>query len=301
MRISKCNATSGLSRSLLGAALLFAACRGTGTTDDPTADLSVPPSAADLAQTPATETTIRSLNALSGVKVGDRVKISGVAISPFMWSSADDNATGNDFCNYRIVLMHADGSAPTRQDGMVITIGLSLMFANTDMSKLTQCSDLGKKNSVVVNMDAVMPGDLVEVEGRFGTLGTGGPRQIDVFNGSVTAKGQSPMQPTPLTEDPALYIGAPSGMPTPKSFIDANGVLVKFDNVRVNSRDATFQDFVVNTTMTSGATIATNYLRARINNYMSPAVNTTLQSVTGIVFSDFRGTIWARTAADVKP
>lgn len=298
MRISNC-AASGLSRSLLAAGLLLAACRGTGTTDDPTSDFAVN-SAADMAQVMATATTIRSLNALNGVKIGDRVKVSGVVISPFNWTDTDDNATGDDFCNYRIVIMQADGSAPTKQDGMVVTIGLRLTFASTDMSKLTQCSDLGKKNAAVVNMEAVMPGNLVEVEGKFGTLGTGGPRQIDVFSGTVTDKGPAPMQPMPLTADPATYIGAPSGMPTPQAFIDANGVLVKFDNVRINSRDNTYQDFVVNTTMTSGATIATNYLRAK-GNYMSPTVGTTLQSVTGIVFSNFRGTVWARTTADVKP
>lgn len=251
----------------------------------------------------ATSTTIRELNAPGGpIALKSRVKLSGVVISPLLYTEYEDNSMTDDWCRYRLAIMQADGSAPTLRDGMTITIRLRTMFSG-DMSKLRACDELGKQNAVVVAMDGLKMGDLVEIEGTFLSAGANGSRFIDVYGGRVVGMGPAPMQPLPVhVDDPTMFGPNPAdgGSGPAQAFIDACGVLVEFSKVKVTARNPVYQDFSINTTDMGGAAIAANYLRIVIKNYMSPAVGTMLQSVTGIVYADFGGKIWPRTAADIK-
>ena len=284
--------------TLLCASLSVAAgCRDSGASADlgPALDLTM----VDLAQTPAKPVSIRDLNNLNGVKLQDRVKFSGVVVSPFLWTNAN---TKGGFCNFRLVLMYADGSPSTLKDGMVLTVGLKTNALATDMAKTAVCQDLGKTNAVVTAMDALKLGDLVEVEGRFETSGTNGTgtRQVDVFAGKVTSMGPALMMPTPIDADPATYASTSTGVP-PQAFVDAQGVLVTFRTVKTNTRDTMYQDFYVNTGATGGTRISTNYLRVIDRAYMSPMDGTSLTSLTGCVIGDFGGYVWPAKKADIVP
>ena len=213
-----------------------------------------------------------------------------------MWTD-DDKTAG--YCYYRIVVMQADGSPSTLRDGMVVSIGLKTTFGG-DMSTFSQCKARAATFQNVQAMDAVKSGNAVEIDAVLDTRGKSGPREIDLYFGSITDKGVAPMMPVPVTADPNDFVPAASGQPLPQKFFDSNGVLVKFDNVKVNSRDTTYQDFKASTVDTGGAFIATNYLRVIDRNYMSPPDKTALMYVIGIVLPDFSGRIWARTTADIK-
>lgn len=285
--------------SLCGALLLLA-CRETAM--DKTSDLATSAnpdmpgaSGGDMAQPPAKAVTIRDLNdSASSVKVGDRVKVSGVVISPFMYT--DENGGR---CYYRINIVQSDGSAPTLKDGIVVTTNVRGTFM-TDMSTNTQCINQGKTIQVVAALDMLKSGDLVEIEGRLDARAAGGQmtRQLDIFNGTVTGKGPAPMMPTPVDADPAMFVRGSGSLPT--AFVDAHGAFVRFKTVKIFNRDATYQDFYVSTSgATPGPYILTRYPRILNSSYMSPMNGTALASVTGIVLGDFSGSIWLRTAADV--
>lgn len=292
-----------LSGCLLGALLATGACRddGTGSTAQ---DMRAPTTttddllAVDLATKVAKNTTIREINTTAGqqggtIAIGDRVKFSGVVVSPYMWTD-DDQTTG--YCTYRIALMQADGSASTLQDGMVVQVSLKTTFMG-DMSAYAQCGARAKTFNNVQAMDMAKVGHLVEIDAELSTRGKTGPRQIDLYFGSLADKGVAPMMPVPVAANPADFV---PGSPLPQKFFDSNGVLVKFSNVKINSRDTRFQDFKVSTESTGGAFIATNYLRATSSSYMSPMDGTTLSTVIGLVLPDFSGRIWARTTDDIK-
>jgi hypothetical protein len=283
--------------------LLLLACRdtSTGTSDLSTGGGDMPAvgdgGGGDMALAPAKATTIRELNdSASGIKVGDRVKFSGVVISPFMFT---DEKNGR--CYYRINVVQSDGSAPTLKDGIVVTTNVRGTFT-TDMSMVSQCINQGRGLPVVAAMDGLKMGDLVEIEGRLDSRANGGQmtRQIEVFGGVVTGKGAAPMMPTPVDADSAMFVRG-SGM-LPQAFVNAHGAFVRFKNVKVFGRDAMYQDFSVSTSGAApGAYILTRYPRILNSAYMSPANGTTLMSVTGIVLGDFSGSIWLRNAADVVP
>ena len=293
--------TLTISRAAAFGVLLLLACRdtSTGTSDLASSGGDMPAvgdgGSGDMALAPAKATTIRELNdSASGIKVGDRVKFSGVVISPFMFT--DEN---NGRCYYRINVVQSDGSAPTLKDGIVVTTNVR-GTGTTDMSALTQCINQGKTVPVVAAMDGLKLGDLAEIEGRLDSRANGGQmtRQIEIFGGVVTGKGPAPMMPTPVDVDSAMFVRG-SGM-LPQAFVDAHGAFVRFKNVKVFDRSAMYQDFSVSTSgATPGAYILTRYPRILNSSYMSPVNGTTLMSVTGIVFGDFSGSIWLRNAADV--
>jgi hypothetical protein len=281
--------------------LAGAGCRGGNTGEEMPMDLAM---AADL--TKATKpTTIRDINMPGGsIQVNDRVKFSGVVISPLMWVTADDRTSGDDYCKYRIAVMQADGSAGTLRDGMVVSVDLKTQFMGTG-SKLDFCQDYGKKNAVVVAMEAVKSGDAVDVEGFLESFGQNGSRYVDPYNGRVTGNGPAPIKPVAVDADPTMFA---SGSPLPQAFVDASGVLVKLSNLMVSSRNASFQDFTVNTApatdmgVSGGANIAANYMKVTVgSSFMAPMVGTTLMSVTGIVFGDFGGKVWPRVDTDIVP
>lgn len=275
-------------------------CRGGNTSEETPMDLAMD---VDLAKV-TKPTTIRDINTPGGaIKVNDRVKFSGVVISPLMWVTADDRTSGDDFCKYRIAVMQADGTAGTLRDGMIVSVDLKAQLPATG-SKLDFCQDFGKKNAVVVAMDGAKTGDTVDVEGFLESFGAMGSRYVDAYNGHVTANGQASIKPVAVDADPTMFAG---GSPLPMAFVDASGVLVKFSNVTVSSRNASFQDFTVNTSVTTdmgvtgGASIAANYLKVTVGGFMAPMVGMTYTSVTGIVFGDFGGKVWPRDATDLVP
>lgn len=284
----------------LGLALAAAAALTTGCREDgppvtnTTMDLAMPE---DMARAAARDFTIRELNSpTSNLKAGDRVHLSGVVISPQTWITSDDKA---GFCYYRVFIMQADGSPTTIRDGVAVTLGLKATFG--DMSRISECSRLAKMDAIGTTMLAVKPGEELEIEGKYSLRGSGATatRQIDVYKGTLNDKGPAAMMPVPLDADPMTYQPAQTGLP--QAFADAQGVLVTFANVKVNTRDMMYQDFNASTTDMGGARIATNFLRVANASYMSPMNGTTLKSVTGIVTGDFKGTIWPRTEADIAP
>jgi hypothetical protein len=276
---------------LCGALLLSmnAGCRPENGTANMNDDLSVT-TQPDLAQITYQSVTIRKLK--------DRVKFSGAVISPLMYVSYTDNSPNPSYCNYRIAVMQADGSPSTLKDGMSVTIGLKTNFVG-DMSRIGACQDLAKQNTLVMAMDALKTGDLVEISGQLDSFGASGTRYVDVFGGKVLGMGPAPMQPTPVVvADPTMFAGK---SPLPQAFVDASGALVQFQNVQVTAADTAFPfDFVVNTGTTGGANIASNYLRILVNNYMAPTKGTKYASVTGIVFGDYGGKVWVRNSGDLK-
>lgn len=291
------------SRAALFGALLLLGCREnpasssdlatTGSGDMAAAGDAGP---GDMAKAPPKPTTIRAINdGSSGVSVGGRVKVTGVVISPFMFT---DESGGR--CYYRINVVQSDGSAPTLKDGMVITTNVRAT-GMTDMSLVSQCINQGKNVPVVASMDALKIGDLVEIEGTYDVRASGGQmtRQIDVFGGTLTGMGQAAMMPTPVDADPAMLVSMGSGS-LPTSYVDAHGAFVRFKNVKVFNRNAMYQDFFVSASGAApGAYILTRYPRILNSSYMSPVNGTTLMSVTGIVLGDFGGSIWLRNSADV--
>lgn len=290
----------GMRIGLAGALLtswVQSGCRSSDMSDD-TPDLS-DNTPADLTMAKvAKPATIRDLNMPGGaVSLKDRVKVSGVVISPFMWKAYDDRDPKSQYCNFRIVVMQSDGSAPTLKDGIVVTVGLKTTFGG-DMSKLTQCDTVGKNSVLVMSMDALKSGDAVEVEGTLDSFGAAGTRFIDAYGGKLTGMGQAAMQPMPVpVADPTLFANA---SPLPKQFVDASGALVRFDNVQVSTAPNTYQEYTVNTTDTGGASISSSYIRVLTKNYMAPPKGTMLKSVTGIVFGDYGGFVWPRTVDDIK-
>ena len=284
-----------LGLALVAAAALTTGCREDGPPVTNTAmDLAMPE---DLARAAARDFTIRELNSpTSNLKAGDRVHLSGVVISPQTWITSDDKA---GFCYYRVFIMQADGSPTTIRDGVAVTLGLKATFG--DMSRISECSRLAKMDAIGTTMLAVKPGEELEIEGKYSLRGSGATatRQIDVYKGTLNDKGPAAMMPVPLDADPMTYQPAQTGLP--QAFADAQGVLVTFANVKVNTRDMMYQDFNASTTDMGGARIATNFLRVANASYMSPMNGTTLKSVTGIVTGDFKGTIWPRTEADIVP
>ena len=285
--------TAHLGLALLAVTALTAGCREDGlVVNNMTMDLAMPE---DLARPVARDLTIRDLNSpTSNLKAGDRVHLTGVVVSPQTWISSDDKA---GFCYYRVFAMQADGSPTTIRDGLAVTLGLKTTFG--DMSRITECSRLAKMDAIGTTMLAVKPGDEVEIEGKYSLRGSGATatRQIDVYKGTLNDKGAAAMMPVPLDADPMTYQPAQTGLP--QAFADAQGVLVTFANVKVNTRDMMYQDFNASTTDMGGARIATNFLRVTNATYMSPMNGTVLKSVTGIVTGDFKGTIWPRTEADI--
>ncbi len=279
---------------LAGLLCWSSACRPDDSKDDP------PDEKMDMGSMPAPSirTTVRELNAPgSRFKPKDQIAINAVVVSPMMWTARPN---GDDYCHYRIVVMHADGSTPTLQDGMVVTIDLKTPAGSMD--GFGPCDDLSKKNSVTMAMDALKTGDAVDISGTFRSFGANGTRYVDVYGGKVVGAGPATIQPTPVAvADPTTFtIG--TGSSPPQSFVDASGVLVEFKNVAVTARDK-YQNFVVNsdTMNMGGATIASNFLKVLIGkDFMAPSVGAKFQSVVGIVLGDFHGEIWARGNKDLK-
>jgi len=278
--------------------LLVSACRPADTSSG-SLDLALAP---DLTMAmPATPTTIRDLNSPQNtIKVGTKVKVTGVVTSPLRWVSADDSA---GYCYYRVHIVQTEPAPATLLDGMVLTLSMRTTTW-TDGSTLSQCKDRAKTDTVAMAMDTIAQGQLVEVEGSLDTRANcgGTTRQLNMFGGKIVSQGMAPTQPTPVDVDATMYPTA-TGSPKvlAKTFVDGHAALVRFTNVKSYGRNATYQDFSVSPTGAApGASIATSYLRA-LGMYTSLADGTTYKSVTGIVLGDFCGGIWPRTTADIVP
>lgn len=287
---------------LLTVSSLLAACRPstTDTQDMSNSNIEDLSDVVDLSQ-PKTvvPTTIRYLNSVQDtIKVGDRVRVTGVVTSPLRWVSADTNA---GYCYYRLHVAQVEPAPATLQDGMVLI--LSLKMSNwADGSTLTQCKDRGKNDPVATAMDAATAGQQVEIEGTFDTRTNCGAktRQINLFGGKLTSQGMAVTMPTPVDVDPTQYPVA-TGSPAVLSqkFVDGHAALVRFSNVKSYGRSTQYQDFSVSPTGAApGALIATNYLRAT-GSYTSLPDGTTYKTVVGVLLGDFCGTVWPRTTADL--
>jgi hypothetical protein len=276
--------------------LLIGACRPADTTGADMMDV------IDMAMPPqAMATTIRDLNsAQNTVKVGTRVKITGVVTSPMRWVTGDDAA---GYCYYRVHIVQTDPAPATLGDGMILTLSLRTTMW-TDGSTLTQCKDRAKSDTVAMAMDTLVAGQLVEVEGSYDTRANCGAttRQINMFGGKIVSQGMAPTQPTPIDVDPTQYVTATgTSKVLAKTFVDGHAALVRFTNVKSYGRSAMYQDFSVSPAGAApGALIGTNYLRAS-GMYTSMPDGTTYKSITGVVLADFCGGIWPRNMADIVP
>ena len=276
--------------------LLIGACRPADTTGADMMDV------IDMAMPPqAMATTIRDLNsAQNTVKVGTRVKITGVVTSPMRWVTGDDAA---GYCYYRVHIVQTDPAPATLGDGMILTLSLRTTMW-TDGSTLSQCKDRAKSDTVAMAMDTLVAGQLVEVEGSYDTRANCGAttRQINMFGGKIVSQGMAPTQPTPIDVDPTQYVTATGASKVlAKTFVDGQAALVRFTNVKSYGRSAMYQDFSVSPAGAApGALIGTNYLRAS-GMYTSMPDGTTYKSITGVVLADFCGGIWPRNMADIVP
>jgi hypothetical protein len=291
-RLPTASLLAGAALSLLAA---HSGCRGGDNPADTGMDLSVP---SDMAKPAGSiqDVTIRDLNSPNTkLKDGDRVRLSGVVISPRNWITS--SAGNSDWCDYRIFLMQADGSPSTIRDGVAVILSLKTTF--TDMSRLSDCSRVAQADAVATAMTAAKQGDLLQIEGTMSHHGSGASatRQVDVYKGVINNHGAAQMMPVPVDADPMTY--TPQMVGLAPAFADAQGVLVTFRNVKTNSRDTMYQDFNASTGDTGGARIEASYLRAADNMYMGPADGSMLKSVTGIVTGDYKGTIWPRSPADI--
>lgn len=280
---------------LVLSSLSVVACRPADTTSqdmsDPVVDMATPPA--------AMTTTIRELNSPQNtIKVGTRVKITGVVTSPLRWVTSDDTA---GYCYYRVHIVQTEPAPATLQDGILLTLSLRTTMW-TDGSLTTQCRDRAKSDTVAMAMDSLMPGQQVEIEGSYDTRANcgGTTRQINMFGGKIVSQGMAATQPTPVDADPTQYLTA-TGSPKvlAKVFADNQGALVRFGNVKSYGRNMSFQDFSVSPAGAApGALIGTNYLRAQ-GSFTSLPDGTTYKSITGIVLADFCGAIWPRTKDDL--
>ena len=84
------------------------------------------------------------------------------------------------------------------------------------------------------------------------------------------------------------------------AFQAASGALVQFQNVTVSDINM-YQDFMASADGMNKVTLASSFMKRQSATYMAPVMGTVLKSVTGIVFTDFGGTVWPRTAADIVP
>lgn len=277
--------------------LFLLACRPA----DPNGQTDMANAVADLAMAPAAmPTTIRDLNSPNNtIKVGTKVKITGVVTSPLRWVDADTSA---GYCYYRVHIVQTEPAPATLGDGMILTLSLK-NSSFTDGSTLTQCKDRGKTDTVAMAMDTLAMGQMVEVEGSYDTRANcgGTTRQINMFGGKIVSQGMAATMPTPVDADPTMYpVATGSPKVLAKTFADNHAALVRFTNVKSYGRNATYQDFSVSPTGAApGAVIGTNYLRAQ-GMYTSLADGTTYKSVTGIVLADFCGAIWPRAATDLQ-
>ncbi len=280
---------------LVLSSLTAVSCRPADSTSpdmsDPIVDMATPPA--------AMATTIRELNsAQNTIKVGTRIKVSGVVTSPLRWVTSDDTA---GYCYYRVHIVQTEPAPATLQDGMLLTLSLRTTTW-TDGSLTTQCRDRAKSDTVAAAMDALMPGQMVEIEGSYDTRANcgGTTRQINMFGGKIVSQGMAATQPTPVDADPTQYLTA-TGSPKvlAKVFADNQGALIRFSNVKSYGRNTTYQDFSVSPSGAApGALIGTNYVRAQ-GTFTSLADGTMYKSVTGIVLADFCGAIWPRTKDDI--
>lgn len=277
--------------------LLIGACRPADTTGADMMDV------VDMAMPPqAMATTIRDLNsAQNTVKVGTRVKLTGVVTSPMRWVTGNDSA---GYCYYRVHIVQTEPAPATLGDGMILTLSLRTTMW-TDASTLTQCTDRAKTDTVAMAMDTLVPGQLVEIEGSYDTRANCGAttRQINMFGGKIVSQGMAPTQPTPIDADPTQYVTATGASRVlAKTFVDGHAALVRFTNVKSYGRSAMYQDFSVSPAGAApGALIDTNYLGAAPGMFTSMPDGTTYKSITGVVLADFCGGIWPRNMADIVP
>ena len=188
---------------LVLSSLTAVSCRPADSTSpdmsDPIVDMATPPA--------AMATTIRELNsAQNTIKVGTRIKVSGVVTSPLRWVTSDDTA---GYCYYRVHIVQTEPAPATLQDGMLLTLSLRTTTW-TDGSLTTQCRDRAKSDTVAAAMDALMPGQMVEIEGSYDTRANcgGTTRQINMFGGKIVSQGMAATQPTPVDADPTQYLTA---------------------------------------------------------------------------------------------
>ena len=263
---------------------LFAvgACRNS---DGPTpADLSTGGGGDDLAMQMVRTSTIRELNSAT-IPDNTMVRVQGVVISPRTWIDVSSDKAS---CEYNLYIAQPDQS-PTLQDGMLVFYTKRESGGDMGLS-VTRCADTGKDLPIL----KIMPGQKVEVTGRF-NLSMSGYRQIYAFDGAgITDLGKGEeIKPVPIA--PKDYVNG-----TATAFKNAAAALVQFTGVKSSERMVPFS-FKVATAdaMTMKATIQTGYLRVATMNYMPPADDTEFTSVTGIVNTDFGGSVWPRSDKDL--
>lgn len=265
----------------LGALLSLGACQDPSAGE---ADLASAP--ADLATAVvAQKVTIRDLNT-NKVPAGTLVAFSGVLTSPVAYVEV----AGMTSCELTMLVGQPD-PAPTLHDGIQVVYEKSAVDPG-DMA-------LGSARCRAATMDEPITkltmGHAVDVIGSLAVSSSGERTIVLSTEANIVDKGDAPSKPLPVVLDPKALVNG-TAMP----FLDAAGALVQFQTVTVSDINK-YQDFNVSTDGMNKATIASNFMRSTTPMYMAPATGSVLMSVTGIVFIDFGGTVWARTAADIVP
>jgi hypothetical protein len=276
---------SRYARLLVGSIVSLAACTNS---DMPAAeDMAVAPPDLAMRQV-AKQVDIRDLNT-GKVPSGTLVKFSSVFIGPLAYYEVADDKMG---CNLNLSVAQADPT-PTLHDGIEVVYEKVI----TDRGDMGLTSGRCKTLTAGEPFTKLVTGHALSIIGIF-KVDQGGEREVLVSKESdVVDQGDAPVKPMPVIVDPkALVNGGDASV-----FQDASGALVQFQNVVVSDINS-YQDFDVSTDgMTNKATIASSFLSRVMQGYKAPAAGTKLKSVTGIVFTDYKGSVWARTPADVVP
>ena len=177
----------------------------------------------------------------------------------------------------------------TLHDGIAV-VYVAAGLAQTDMAlTAAQCRML-TMNSV---LNKLAMWDAVNVTGTYTVTSTGARQVVLAKETDIVDSGAAPTLPTPVLLDPQALANGNT-----MAFADANSALVQFQGVAVSDINK-YQDFNVSTDGVNKATIASNFMTLTTKNYMAPVDGSMLISVTGIVFPDFGGTIWARNSDDI--
>ena len=269
------------------ARLVFGALLTCGACQEPTitaADLTVVLPDLAMAST-RPHPTIRELNN-GTVPTGTKITVSGVIIGPLTYYEL---STDKKSCNYEVFIAQPDPT-PTLHDGIVVVLAKSDVAPDMTLS-VAKCKTAGLNEAI----SALVTGHALEINGTYNVT-TDGERQVVVTASSdITDQGVAQVKPQPVVLDPK---DLPNG--NKMVFADAAGALVQFQNVTVSDINK-YQDFMASTDGMNKATVASNFMTRQNSTYKAPADGSMLKSITGIVFPDFGGTVWARTVDDFVP
>lgn len=255
----------------------------------------------DMAQSPdlPASLTIREINDLPD---NTMVRVTGAVVtSPYLWIDTFA-ASGTSPASCRFNLFVAQPSAvPALKDGLRVTRSVNVPVDGGSPA-VSACRTEAAKDAALTAMGALMPGDAVDVAGRFNVSSGTQQRSLVILNAEgVVSKGRAPAPIVPVVvTSTALTEG------TAAAYREAQSMLVQLKTATVtDSGVPVAAAFKVTTDGTAKTAINTQFITSGpvvpdAGVYTAPPNGTVLKTVTGIVFPEGMGSVRIRNRADIE-